>query len=233
MNNSMDSLSNCQFYCLTFNNEENKNDMVNRFNGLSIDCKFYMGVDKNNKKINHSKNKYSKRQISMLYSHLDILYHFYHKTNKKFAVICEDDISLHIDIKNILRKVIIDFSLLDLDILLLGYMLPYKLRYHHLLSNYKLKCDMPDNSTFKYHNYPDYLSGTQMYLISRNHAKKLLDNYYNNPNILSNKIIIVDKLFTMTENKALIYPMLAIENNKQTDLYHKFCRNLHDDGNYI
>lgn len=229
----MDNLSNCQFYCLNLNDENKRDDMINRFNTLNIDIKFYFGVDNNDKRLNRTNNKYSKRQLSMLYGHLDILYHFYHKTDKKFAIICEDDIHIHQDIKNILHKIIIDFSLLDLDILLLGYMLPYKLRYRNLSANYKLKCDMPNNSMFKYHNYPNYLSGTQMYMISRKHAKYLLDSYYDNNYFFDRMTFIPDKILTKIGNRALIYPMLAIENNKQTDRYHKFCRDLHDDGNYI
>jgi GR25 family glycosyltransferase involved in LPS biosynthesis len=229
----MSSIENCQFYCLTFNNEERKNIMIERFKNLEIPCRFYSGVPYNDKRISNSINQNAKRQWSMTYGHLDIIHNFYYHSDKRYAVICEDDICLHSRLKQILNKVINDFNLLNLDIILLGYLLPYKIGNEHLFINYKLKKDMPCNSYFKYHDYPEYLSGTQMYMITKKYAKYLLKNYYTNYAGIGEKCFNPDKIITKDGNKALIYPMLAIENDNQVDLYHKLCRNIHCNDFFI
>lgn len=233
----MSNIDNCQFYCLSFNNNQKKRDMIERFRSLVIPCKFYDGVKHDDYRIKENKlNNFSKRQWSTTYGHLDMIYDFYNNSNKQYGIFLEDDIYIHHNIKNILHKVITDFNILNLDILLLSYMLPYKICLQHILSIYKLKKEMPKESVFKYHEYPDYLSGTQMYMITKKHAKFLLDNYYD-PNVAKYDInyFMSDKIITKYNNgnSALIYPMLAIENNKQTDSYHQLCQKIHYDEAYI
>jgi len=222
----MSSLTDCQFYCLSFNDETRKKDMENRFKNLGIECKFYKGVSFDDPRINKSLNRFKKRQWSMTYGHLDILNDFINNNTKKCAIICEDDINFIKRFKEILGRVICDFDVLELDILLLGYLIPYKIGDENLFTNYKLKKPMPPNSFFKYHNYPEYLNGTQMYIISRKHAKCLLHLYYSFYAGFGDKYFNPDKILIRDGNKALIYPMLAIENNKQKDLYHQLCRNV-------
>ncbi len=229
----MSAASNCQFYCLSFNNEERKNNMIERFKNLEISCEFYSGVSYDDKRIDKLMNKNSKRQWCMTYGHLDIIHNFYYNSDKKYAIICEDDICLHSRLKEILKKVINDFNLLNLDILLLGYLLPYKIGNQNLFTNFKLKKYMPSDSYFKYHDYPEYLSGTQMYMINKKYAKYLLKTYYNSYAGVGEKIFNPDKIITKDCNKALIYPMLAIENDNQEDLYHLLCRNIHYNDFYI
>lgn len=229
----MSNISNCQFYCLSFNNEERKNDMTERFKNLGIECKFYSGVSYDDKRIFDSINKHYKRQWCMTYGHLDIIHEFYYNSDKKYAVICEDDINLHIHFKKIFNMVISDFNILNLDILLLGYLLPYKIGDENLFTNFKLKKQMPKESYFKYHEYPEYLNGTHMYIITKKYAKHLLKTYYNNYAGIGDKHFNPDKILIKDGNRALIYPMLAIENNEQTDLYHQLCRNIHFNDYYF
>ncbi len=226
-------MSSCQFYCLSFKNEERTNNMMERFKNLDIDCKFYTGISCDDKRIDKLLNKFSKRQWCMTYGHLDIIYNFYHKSDKKYAVICEDDICINVELKNILNKVIIDFNILNLDILLLGYLLPYKIGRANLFSNYRLKKPISRESYFTYHEYPDYLNGTQMYMITKKYAKYLLRNYYTNYAGLGDKYFTPDKILINDGNRALLYPMLAIEDENQDDLYHQLCRNIHYDDCYI
>jgi GR25 family glycosyltransferase involved in LPS biosynthesis len=227
----MTELSRCQFYCLSYYKENSKN-MISKFKNLDIECKFYSGIPHNYEKINNRKyNKHKKRQLSITYGHLNILKDFYYNTNSKYALICEDDIIIHKDIKNILNKVILDFNILDLDILLLSYMMPYNIK-GYVSSVYPLKVYMPDESEFKYYDYPSYLSGTQMYIISKTYAKYILDKYYS-INYRSTSNFSIDKILIQNGNKALIYPMLAIENKDQKDLYHKLCHKIHYNENFI
>lgn len=233
----MTNIDSCQFYCLSFNNANKKEDMIERFRTLEIPCKMYDGVKYTDDRLKGIKlNKFNKRQWSTTYGHLDMIYDFYYNSDKKYGIFCEDDIYIHHNIKSILQKVINDFNLLDLDILLLSYLMPYKICIEHILTNYRLKTEMPKESFYKYHAYPDYLSGTQMYMITKKHAKKLLDEYYH-PDVAKYDVnyFMSDKIITKYNNgnSALIYPMLAIENNEQQDLYHQLCQKIHYDYVYI
>ena len=222
----MSNILNCQFYCLSFNNEEKNNNMLQRFKKLEIDCKFHSGIPHNDKRIWDTLNAKCKRHWSMTYGHLDLIHDFYYNSDKKYAIICEDDIELHVNFKTILNKVLCDFFIMKLDILLLGYLLPYKIGYENLLTNFKLKKPIPKEAHFKYHEYPNYLNGTHMYVITKSYAKHLLNNYYYNYAGIYDQYFTPDDILIKDGNKALIYPMLAIENNKQDDLYHQLCRNI-------
>lgn len=224
-------LSNCQFYCLSYY-KKNEENMKERFRKLNINCKFYSGVDHNNEKIKNNRfNKLKKKQLSMMYGHLNIFKDFYNDKNFKYAIICEDDIMIHDDIKNILKKVIIDFNLLNLDLLLLSYMIPYKISLNGF-GVFTPKINMHPDSIYKYYNYPYYLFGTQMYMITKEYAKYILDEHYltNYSRMFS---FSLDNILIHAGNKALIYPMLAIENEEQKDPYHKLCHKIHYNKNYI
>ena len=83
----MTVINNCEFYCLSFNNEERKNNMIERFNNLGIECKFFQGVSYNDKRILSTLKKNAKRLWSMTYGHLDIIFNFYYNSKKNFAII--------------------------------------------------------------------------------------------------------------------------------------------------
>jgi GR25 family glycosyltransferase involved in LPS biosynthesis len=226
----MDIINNFDFYCLSFN-ENNKFIMNERFNKLGIQCKLYSGVNHKDKRLQYALNSYNKRQMSITYGHLDIINDYYKNSSKNYAIICEDDVMIHKNIKQILKKVLIDFNVMDLDILLLGYMLPYKINNDYN-TNYSLKKPISENSLYKYHNYPEYHSGTQMYMITKKYAKYILEKY-NNLYTIFDRRHIIDKLYIKEGNRALIYPMIAIEDDKQEDKYHKLCHKLHYNEWYI
>lgn len=214
-----------QFYCLSHNNKQKRRTMEEKFNKLNIDCQFYNGIQDNDSRISYYSNLFNRRQKSITYSHLDIIRDFYFKSDKDYAIICEDDILINKHIVFILDKLIKDFEKMKLNILLLGYMLPYKLERCHVHSEYSIKLPKISDSYYTYHNYPEYLSGTQMYMITKVYAKYILD-YYDNC-ILLDKYHLMDKLFIKDGNRALIYPMIAIEDEKQKDGYHLFCHKTH------
>lgn len=230
----MATLSNCQFYCLSFNNQDKRKSMEDRFKKLDIECKFYNGIKHTDKRLKYAGNTFNKKQWSMTYGHLDIIHDFYYYNNNKYAVICEDDILIHKDFKKILQKVIVDFNMLDLDLLLLGYIIPYKIGNDNISTNYALKRPMRLEAQFKYHEYPEYLSGSHMYMITKDFAKILLDKYYNNFAGFDNNIFMIDKTIIRHGNRALLYPMLAVENGEfQEDRYHKLCNKVHYNEVYV
>jgi len=225
----MKELPNCQFYCLSFNNEERKNNMIRRFNNFEVDYKFYDGVSHDDKRlINKNLSECLLREWSCCYGHLDMIYNFYYKTDKKYGVFCEDDIHIHKDLIDIMPKILLDFNILNLDILLLGYLTPFKVN-EMIDIGYSLKRKTNIKPIYSYHNYPDNLTGTHMYILSRNHAKILLDKYYNNYADNNKTVFISDIVITKEGNRALISPVLAAEENQfhKKNVLHNSCHKAH------
>ena len=220
----MTCIENYQFYCLFNNNEGRCNNMKKYFNKLKLSCIFYAGVDFEDIRIrNFEIDEDTKHVWSRMYGHLDMIYDFYHNKCEEFGVFCEDDIYLHKDLKKVLKKILFDFKILNLDILLLSYLVPFKITKDTI--DFPLKHTITTSSIYKYHDYPDYIQGGKMYILSKTQAKTMLDKYYSNyaeKTIYDkNKIIFsVDSTIIKEGNRALISPILAIIDNKN------MCKNL-------
>lgn len=221
-----------EFYCLNFNNPERKERMKARFETLDISCNFYCGVGKDDE-------RFEKITINLpyscMYGHLDMIYHFYHGTDKDYGIFCEDDILIHKDFKQYLPKIIDDFQILNLDVLLLGYLVTYKINGMNL----KVNSDNEDFS-YKYYNVWNDIWGTQMYMLSRENAKRLLDKYaigYLEQVIQDNSLtpFSADHTITKEGKSALLYPLLVIEDGT-TNYDHYGQKNFHYEcyiNNYV
>ena len=226
----MVGILNCQAYCLSFNDEEKKINMIRRFNQLHIDCILYEGVQHNDSRlINRNLSLSFLREWSCCYGHLDMINDFYLKSDKPYGLFCENDIHIHKDFNIIFSKIMTDFNLLNLDILLLGYLTPFVVDKKHI--NFNLKRDTRRKPPFSYHDYPDNLQGSQMYILSRKYAKNLLDKYYKD---FADKTLYNDNIFFTSENiitkdgnRALISPVLAVEEKKNQNEYHIKCHETH------
>lgn len=223
----------CEVYCLTYNDANKYASMVKRFEQLGIhDVRFYLGTKDNDRRLSGANNRLVKRQWAMTYSHLDMIYDFYYVSDKKYAIICEDDIVIHHKLVHMMKHIVSDFTCMGLDLLLLGYMIPYKLSPRNLYLNYPLKHPMRSTATFTYHEYPGYLSGSQMYMIHKPFAKHVLTKYYGVTRDID-RTFFVDKTILKEANRAILYPMVALENDDQHDEYHKLCRKIHDNDMFI
>jgi len=223
---------NCQFYCLSFNDEERNNNMIRRFEHFNINCIFYRGVQyDDNRLINRNLSNSLIREWCCCYGHLDMIYDFYYKSDKRFGIFCENDIHIHKDLIDILPKILNDFNILNLDILLLGCLIPFTIDKNNV--NFSLKRETNAKSLFTYHNYPDDLVGTQMYILSRKHAKNLIDKYYydyadkNLESESNHSIFKSDNIIIKDGNRALIYPILAVEEKSTPDDLHLTCHTIH------
>jgi len=225
----MTEVPNYQFYCLSFNNKERKTNMIRRFNIFNIDYRIYDGVKHDDQRlINKDLSDCLLKEWSCCYGHLDMIHDFYYKTDKKYGIFCEDDIHIHKDLINIIPKILNDFNILQLDILLLGYLTPFIVNKNMIDTRYSLKRKTNIKPIYSYHNYPDTLTGTHMYILSRNHAKILLDKYYGN-HLDNNTTFISDIVITKEGNRALISPVLAVEEKQsyiKNDL-HNLCHKQH------
>lgn len=144
----------------------------------------------------------------------------------------KDDIFIHKNLINLLPDIIKDFNLLKLDILLLSYLINID------PSNYGSK--LLDKTNFSYHSYHNELWGSQMYLINKNYAKFLIDNY-TIKNKLENKVkepYSPDWTITKNGKRALIYPPLAVEEGEINSThqgqinFHRSCKNFLYNENY-
>jgi hypothetical protein len=85
---------------------------------------------------------------------------------------------------------------------------------------------------FSYHDYPDDLWGSQMYMVSRKHGQALLDRYtikYALETINTEIPFSPDWTLTKWGKKSIVYPMVALEEgDTKCDLdseitYHQRC----------
>ena len=233
-----------KFYCLNYNNEKRKKDMQRRFETLGLQCIFYQGVDFKDERISRYSDLLddaTKRVWSCMYGHLDMIHDFYYNTKKDYGIFCEDDIYLHNNLTNYLPRICLDFSSLRLDVLLLGYLLQTN---PNDSTDFTMQRLFINGSPFTYFSFPDYVWGTQMYMLSRNHAKYLLDKYGNDSGYAERTItdksitpFSADWTLTKDGNRAIITPIVVVEDNDTTYendgqlTFHKMCYDLHFNNN--
>jgi len=213
--------------------------MKNRFNQLDITCSFYDGVNNSDPRI-FNNNGFG--AWSCMIGHLDMIQTFYDNSEKEFGIFCEDDIFIHKDFVKILPDIIEDFKLIELDVLLLGYLIPFKISSEYNGFEFKSVNNDSNNLKYVYNNYPNDLWGSQMYMLTKKHAKYLLNNYnieYAIRTLKDNTLqpFSADWIITKEGNRALIYPMLAVEmadkksGHQGQDTFHENCKNVNYDPN--
>lgn len=213
----------CAVYCLSYNNQERKLSMENRFKELNINATIYEGVNFNDPRIfGRILDDNTKRVWSFTYGHFDMIEKFYNNTDKEYGIFCEDDILIHKNLSKDITNIIEKFKIMNLDLLLLGYILDCTNVKDNNIQDYYQGFDIKasfDNSIYKYYNYPDNLWGAQMYMITRKQAKFLLDKYiygYADKSLIDKNMtpFSIDWTATKDGRRASIYPMYAIENGK-------------------
>jgi len=218
-------MNNVGFYCLNFY-ENKREDLKKRFDHLNIDCFFYKGVSLLDERI---QNYEYKKAASNIIGHIDMITKFLN-SDYEFGIFCEDDIYINKELITNLPNICNDFKNLNLDILLLGYLLPFKINVYN--PHFKL---LHNNDNLSYYTYNDDLWGTQMYMYSKTQAKYIIEKYntdYNNTEVPFSADFILTK---DGKNRALITPIMAIEDNSNViddyyqNEYHKNCFNCNFD----
>jgi len=224
----------CGFYCLSFQNPERKSAMENRFENLGVDIFMYPGVTFDDERIEgRNLDHHTKRAWSFTYGHFDLIREFYFNSEKDYGIFCEDDIFIRKDFIDHLPKIIDNFEAMNLDLLLLGYLTQYTIDENHsgfYLKGPKSTLDHP----FSYYNLPDFIWGAQMYMLSRKQAMELIVKYsppYADLSLTNNSMTPFNSDWTFTKegNRALLYPMIALEDGKTKYLdggqhnYHQEC----------
>jgi hypothetical protein len=216
-----------EYYCVNYKDDARKQKMTDRWETLGLKLNFVEPVHKTDHRLNVPELENSdKRTWSIMLQHLDSIRHFLEQTTSEYCVVCEDDIMVCKYLKLDIQEAIQAYERLQLDVLLLGYLLPYDItnNYHFPVfeSNYK----------YNYCGYPCDLWGSQMYLVHRDHAVRLLQKYTIEESIQMigrNEPYSPDWTLTKYGKKAIMYPMIAIEEgdtkcNLQSEMdYHQRC----------
>jgi GR25 family glycosyltransferase involved in LPS biosynthesis len=206
-----ESEPNISFYCINYKDDERKKRMQNRFKYFNYDLKFVPGVEKTDHRLQNFDDSLDKRTFSIMLQHLDSIHDFVSSDtdsgSDRYCVICEDDIMISRNLKEDFPEIIRTYNKLNLDVLLLGYLVSFKIEPWFTYFPVKEKTDK-----YYYMGYPDDLWGAQMYFFSLESAKKMLEKYYNNDSaILSDHPFNPDWTLTKFGNRAIIYPMVAVE----------------------
>jgi len=208
----------CGFYCLSYKNPERKDAMENRFENLGVDVFIHDGVGFDDERIaGRNIDEHAKRCWSFTYGHFDLIREFYFNSEKEFGIFCEDDIYIRKDFIDHLPKIIENFEVMKLDLLLLGYLSQYTLDDKY--PGIHLKEKACEEHPFSYYGFADSIWGAQMYMLSKMQASVLLSKYsppYADLSIANSSMKSFNSDWTITKegNRALIYPMIALEDGK-------------------
>lgn len=218
------------FYCVNFKNEDRRKRILGRFERVGIPIHFVPAVELDDPRLAVDYVK-DKRIGSNLLGQIDSLKHFVENTTNDFCVVCEDDVMISKNLKEDFKEFIEIYDKFSLNLLLLGYLMGFKLEDCHLDFHTVVSTDK-----YKYKTFPDDLWGAQMYLVSRKNAIEMVERYQ--PEfILKNPGIPYNPDWTITKygNRLMVYPMVAVEEgNTQTNSsmhsdYHRHCHNVNYD----
>ena len=231
----MNDKKNVDIYCLSFNNQKRKSIMSNKFKNFNNFIKIYKGVGFDDKRM-----FIKDAVLSCMLGHMDMIKDFYNNSQDNYAIFCEDDIIIHKNLNDIVNQIINNHTQ-GFDIILLGYLLNYK------LSSSDDSKKISINDIYDLHSYNDKLWGAQMYLISRSYAKYLIENFDLSYAIKSkvfpetHTVYSSDWIITKkTNNRFLVYPPLCLENGDIQKYdhvgqrnFHKICYDLHINTDFI
>ena len=219
-------IENVSFYCINYKDELRKNKMTKRFNSLNINLFFVDPVENDDIRLEKTPNKNDLRVWSIMSQHLDSIRHFLLNSSNEYCVVCEDDVLISKDIVNDFPEIISTFNNLKLDVLVLGYLVPYKIFdwFTHFPLKYR-------NDKYSFYEFPNDLWGSQMYMISRKNAEHLLEKYTIEYAIstIGTETFSPDWTLTKHGRRSILYPMIALEEgssksgeNSEKD-YHNRC----------
>ena len=233
----------CEAYVVAYNNPERASLMTSRFEKIGLLLNVHTGVQMSDQRLQFAGDDLpAKRLASVFYGHLDNIAKFY-ETGKPYGLFCEDDVHLHKNLGKELPIIMGEFNAMQLDILLLGYMTTKTIEWWQ--AGYSLVYDGAPAS-YRYHRYPQDQWGIHLFMISRSYAKTLLEVYdsgyaeraYKDPTLTCcNPDWTLSKY---SKNRALRYPMLAVEDGKgnyehlgQDEFHRESHKKNYTDGEFL
>jgi hypothetical protein len=194
---------------VNFLDEFRRSKMVKRFDRLHIPVNFVSPVFKSDSRLSiEGIREEHKRTYSIMLQHVDSIQDFLNTTDEseKYCIVCEDDILLSKRLLEKLPEICSNFLDLELDVLLLGYLSPDKILDSIIFPVLK------NEKEFTYTGYHSDLWGSQMYMVSREYAKRVVETFHPGY-ILREDSLPYNPDWTITKcgKRALINPMLALE----------------------
>lgn len=213
----------CGFYCLCYKDPIRHDNMRTRFNTLGLDLVISDGVEHTDSRIADTDirkiSASEKRLWSATYGHLDMIRDFA-DSGKRYGFFCEYDIVVCHDFVERITPIMEEFDLLDVDLLLLGYMTTSEISENNHWTPQCKQINIPESRPYKYHYYPNDQWGVHLYMISQSGAKLILETYangYADANInVPDRPFSPDWTISKIPRRALIYPMIAVEDGSDT-----------------
>lgn len=233
--------------------KERRQKMHARFLALGEPCIIYDGVQDDDERLIEVQLAIPKvtreelRIIAVMLSHLDTLRHFYEQTDLEYGIFCEDDIHVHKKYREVIKDILTDIankSDENFDCVLLGYLSSFPI--HEGINGYGFAFPptfhKKEEKEYFYHRYPENHFGAQMYMLTREHVKYLLETFTLDYCIKSfqpnSGLLPYNPDFTLTKkgNRVLVRPMVAVEEYRNYDddthgTFHQKSFNYHYDPN--
>jgi len=184
-----------QVYSFSYNNPERYAAMERRFLSVGVPLHWVPAVGPTDSEI--LPDDTSPRTTAMMLGHIRMLRAFLDTSGVEYGIFCEDDIFLRKDFASVVPVAIDFYQKEQLDILLLGYLIN------------RAPCSVSGPNDFHMLGYGDDQWGSQMYLLDKAAAQKMVDAF-------SDKRLVTgpyspDWTLTKYGNRALLYPMFAVE----------------------
>jgi len=188
------------FYFLSREGTDRDARMIHRFNTLMIPAQ----------RVEWVSNDWLKQKgydrYSCPWGHFKMLSQFVNNSTKEFGMFFEDDVYLSKDLPTDLSFLINNMKKYKLDVLLTGY----------LIDRHPCKIDNSSIMTVGFYKFDNELWGSQSYILTKNHAKYLLNKYnenYLDRCLAGEKLVPFSPDWTITKdgNRAIVYPMYAVE----------------------
>jgi hypothetical protein len=225
----------CAIYVVNYKDDERRERMISRAKTVGLDAHFVKPVSTHDTRIKDQPiTDAEKRNWSIFFQHVDCMRDFYENTTFDYCIICEDDVFFSRELKNEIPIAIQLYKEAKLDIMLLSYLWPYHIEENNYFP--KIKEMNTYTKEYKIHGYPQDLWGAHMYMMSRNHAKTLIDRYtheYALSETQEGRPFATDWQFTKYGTRGLIVPMLGLEEGEvKTDHqgqidFHRHVFNFH------
>ncbi|MGH6689194.1 MAG: hypothetical protein ACREF4_00715 [Gammaproteobacteria bacterium] len=144
------------------------------------------------------------RTAAVMLGHLQLIRRFLEDTSASHGILCEDDVYLRKTIGQDVPAIVDEFDARRLDVLLLGYLWPWKDTYASGDAGAR---------PYRFYEYDEQLWGTQMYMLSRRQASHLVRTYTLDDALArsSTQPFAADWIITKVGRRSRIYPMLAVE----------------------
>jgi hypothetical protein len=141
------------------------------------------------------------RTVAIMLGHLELIRRFVEETDASHVIVCEDDVYLRRTFRRDLPSIVSEFDTRSLDVLLLGYLWPWR------------EVDEVGSPGYRFLEFNDEMWGTQMYLLSRRQAIHLVETYTLHwaLDYWATRPFSSDWIITKVGRRARLSPMLAVE----------------------